>query len=64
MTDINSVDKVLNAKFIFSNTLKSIIIRTQRASHPSVTNPLPVEHVQVVDNDIDPPNKGPQRISA
>lgn len=64
MTDINSVDKVINAKFIFSNTLKSIVIRTQRASHPSVTSPLPVEHVQVVGNDIDPPNKGPQRISA
>lgn len=64
MNEINTVDKVINAKFIFSSTLKSIIIRTQRASHPSVTSPLPVEHVQVVDNDIDPPNKGPQRISA
>lgn len=64
MNDTNTVDKVINAKFIFSSTLKSIIVRNHRLNHPAMTTPIKAEEIRMVGSDIDPLDKGSERLSA
>lgn len=64
MNDTNTVDKVINAKFIFSSTLKSIIVRNHRANHPAVTTPIKAEEIKMVGSEADPLNMGSERLSA
>ena len=64
MNDANTVDKVINAKFIFSNTLKSIIVRNRRANHPVIITPIEAEEIKVMGSEVDPVEKGSERLSA
>lgn len=64
MNDTNTVDKVINAKFIFSSTLKSIIVRNHRSNHPAVTTPIKAEEIKMVGSEADPLNMGSERLSA
>lgn len=64
MNDTNTVEKVINAKFIFSNTLKSIIVRNRRANHPVLTTPIEVKEIKVMGSEVDPLDKGSVRLSA
>lgn len=64
MNEINTVDKVINAKFIFSNTLKSIIVRNKRTNHQSIAVPAVAEQIELVCTEVDPVQKGSERLSA
>lgn len=64
MNEINTVDKVINAKFIFSSTLKSIIVRNRRANHLVLTTLIKAEEIKMVGSEADPLEKGSERLSA
>ena len=64
MNEINTVDKVINAKFIFSSTLKSIIVRNKRTNHQAIVVPAAAEQNELVYTEVDPLSKGSERLSA
>lgn len=64
MNEINTVDKVINAKFIFSSTLKSIIVRSKRTNHQAIVTPVVAEQNELVHTEVDPVQKGSERLSA
>lgn len=64
MNEINTVDKVINAKFIFSSTLKSIIVRNKRTNHQSIAVHAVAEQIELVCTEVDPVQKGSERLSA
>ena len=64
MNEINTVDKVINAKFIFSSTLKSIIVLKKRTNHQAIVVPATVDQNELVHTEVDPLSKGSERLSA
>lgn len=64
MNEINTVDKVINAKFIFSSTLKSIIVRNKRTNHQTIVVPAATDQNELVHTEVDPVSKGSERLSA
>ena len=64
MNEINTVDKVINAKFIFSSTLKSIIVRNKRKNHQTIVVPAAAAQNELVHTEVDPLSKGSERLSA
>lgn len=64
MNEINTVDKVINAKFIFSSTLKSIIVRNKRTNHQAIVVRAAADQNELVHTEVDPLSKGSERLSA
>ena len=64
MNEINTVDKVINAKFTFSSTLKSIIVRNKRTNNQAIVTPVTAEHNELVCIEVDPSQNGSERLSA
>ena len=64
MNEVNTVDKVINAKFIFSSTLKSIIVRNKRTNHQAIVVPAAADQNELVHTEVDPLSKGSERLSA
>ena len=64
MNEINTVDKVINAKFIISSTLKSIIVRNKRTNHQAIVVPAAADQNELVHTEVDPVSKESELLAA